>query len=218
MLLGHFAVAYAAKAAHPRASLASCIAAAQLADLLWPLLLIAGCEQVEVVPGDTEMTPLRFSSYPISHSLVTLVLWAAAFAFCYRALTGDGRGAALLGALVLSHWVLDVLAHRPDLPLLPGGTARLGLGLWRSRTCTVVVESSMFGVALLAYLRRTRPLDGAGRWGAAALIAGLCGSYLGAAAGLRPSGVEALEVGALVAAALVLPLAIWSDHHREALP
>src|SRR3954447_26978834 len=121
MFLGHFAVALAAKRAAPRTSLGTLVLAAQLLDILWPVLLLAGVERVEIRPGDTAFTPLHFEHYPVSHSLATSIDWAGVFGTAYYAITRYRRGAVVIAALVVSHWALDWITHRPDLPLWPGG-------------------------------------------------------------------------------------------------
>src|SRR4051794_25825592 len=121
MFLGHFAVGLAAKRATPRISLAMLLVAAQFADVLWPFLIAFGVEHVRIDPGNTRFTPLDFVSYPYSHSLALLAVWALFIGGGYRAVAG-GRGTFLtLAALVLSHWVLDYVTHRPDMPLYPKG-------------------------------------------------------------------------------------------------
>ena len=133
MFIGHFALGLAAKPQAPRVSLAMLFAAAQLADLTWPILLAIGVEQVRIDPGNTAVTPLDFVSYPYSHSLLALVVWGLLLAWGYRLLAGNGRRAFLIiFSLVVSHWVLDYLTHRPDMPLYPG-SAKFGLGLWHWR-------------------------------------------------------------------------------------
>ena len=139
MFLGHFAVAYGAKRLAPRISLGTLFAAAQLPDILWPWLLIAGVEQATIVPGDTAVTPLRFDSYPVSHSLVTVAAWGALFGALHFWRRRRVRDAVLLVLLTVSHWLLDFVSHRADMPLWPGGP-RLGLELWRSVPLTVLVE------------------------------------------------------------------------------
>src|SRR5580704_6715491 len=99
-------------------------------DLLWPLFLLAGWEQVRIDPGNTAFTPLDFVSYPYSHSLAMSVVWGILFALLYWGATRYVAGAVVIGFGVVSHWILDFVTHRPDLPLYPGGTARVGLGLW----------------------------------------------------------------------------------------
>jgi hypothetical protein len=79
LFLGHFATAYAAKRLAPRASLGALFAAAELPDLVWPVLVAAGVERATIAPGDTAFTPLRFDYYPFSHSLATVAALGAAF-------------------------------------------------------------------------------------------------------------------------------------------
>src|SRR5262249_42567765 len=121
MFIGHFALAYAAKRVEPEVSLGTSMAAGQLADILWPYFLLAGLEKVTVAPGDTAFTPLRFDAYPISHSLLTLLGWGVLFGGLHWWRKRRLRAAALLAGLVVSHWVLDFVTHRPDMPLVPWG-------------------------------------------------------------------------------------------------
>jgi len=155
MFLGHFGVAMAAKKAAPKASLGTLVLAAQFADLLWPVFLLLGWERVRIAPGITRVTPLDFVSYPWSHSLLMDLAWGTALGAVYFALRRDGRGAWVVGACVPSHWVLDWIAHRPDMPLYPGGP-RFGLGLWNSVPATLVVELVLFVAGAAIYLIATR--------------------------------------------------------------
>jgi hypothetical protein len=120
LFLGHFALAFAAKKADPEVSLGTYFLAAQLPDMLWPCFVLAGVEQVSIAPGDTAFTPLRFDSYPFSHSLLAVALWASVMAGLHYLSKHRARAAALIGLLVLSHWILDYVSHRPDMPLFPG--------------------------------------------------------------------------------------------------
>ena len=214
MFIGHFALGFAAKRATPRVPLVTLFAAAQLADLLWPFFLIAGVEQVRIAPGDTAFTPLTFVSYPYSHSLALLAVWGAAFGVAYaKAARGTTRELAILAALVVSHWVLDFVTHRPDMPIYPGGP-RYGLGLWNSIPATVVIEAAMFVIGFAIYMRATRARDRAGRWGIAGLAGLLFVGYLANVGGSAPPSVAALAVVAIVGAALILALTWWADRHR----
>jgi hypothetical protein len=199
MFLGHFAVALAAKRAAPRVSLGTLFLSAQLADLVWPVLVLAGVEEVRIAPGVTEVTPLDFVSYPWSHSLAWLAAWGAALALLRaavrRRVAGPGE-AAWIALVAVSHWGLDVASHRPDVPLLPSGP-RLGLGLWHSRPATLLVEGTLFALGVLAYARATRPLGRSGTWGLAALVAALVAVYAGAVFGPPPPSATALAASAL---------------------
>jgi hypothetical protein len=213
MFLGHFGAGFAGKAAAPRVSLGTLFLAAQLLDLLWPTLLLVGLERVEIAPGATRVTPLDFVSYPISHSLLAVVLWGLALGGVVWLARRSLRGAAVVGALVMSHWLLDFVVHRPDLPLVPGGGARLGLGLWHSLPATLVVELAVLGVGLALYLRRTRARDRAGSLGLWGLVAFLLAIYAANLLGPPPPSVAAIA-WAGHAQWLLVAWAYWLDRHR----
>jgi len=213
MFLAHFALALAAKPAAPRASLGVLVAAAQFPDLLWPFLLLAGVEQVAIAPGDTAFTPLRFVSYPISHSLLTVLMWALLWAVAYYVTRGDRRGACAVLLLVASHWLLDAVAHRSDLPLSPWNDARVGLGLWNSVQLTLALELLMLGAGAVVYLRSTAPADRTGRFAIWALLALLVLIEFGTLLGPPPPSTEAVAWAAL-ALWLVVLWAAWADRHR----
>ncbi|MBZ5560854.1 MAG: metal-dependent hydrolase [Acidobacteriia bacterium] len=216
MFIGHFGVAMAAKRAAPRTSLGTLFLAAQWADLLAPILWFAGIEQVRIAPGTTRVTPLDFVSYPISHSLLMDAVWATLLAGVYWAVRRYLRGAVMVWLAVLSHWVLDFLTHRPDMPLLPGGGPRVGLGLWNSLPGTIVVEGLIFVAGIALYLRATKARDGIGRYGFWALIAVLALVYLANLFGPPPPSVRAIAWAGQSMWALVA-WAYWIDHHRTAL-
>ncbi|HET7234444.1 MAG TPA: metal-dependent hydrolase [Longimicrobium sp.] len=216
MFIGHAAAALAGKRAAPRTSLGVLLAAATFLDLLWPILLLLGRERVEIDPANTAFTPLDFVHYPISHSLLTVLGWSLAAGVLYFAATRYRYGAWTVGVLVLSHWVLDWLTHRPDLPLWPGGP-RVGLGMWHSVPVTLVVELLIFAVCLAIYLGTTRPRDGVGRWAFWSLIAFYLVVYLANVFGPPPSDVRAIAWVTL--STWLLPLwAWWADRHREVTP
>jgi hypothetical protein len=148
MFIGHFGVAMAAKRLAPKTSLGILIFAANFLDLLWPILLLLGIEHVRIAPGITRMTPLDFTDYPISHSLIMVLLWAVFVGCAYYTVRRYGRGAWVVGCAVFSHWGLDFIVHRPDLPLWLRGDTRMGLGLWNSPIGTVVAETLCFGLGL----------------------------------------------------------------------
>ena len=216
MFLGHYAVAIGAKRAAPRTSLGTLIAAAAFLDLVWPVLVLAGVERVVVAPGATAFTPLDFEYYPVSHSLVMSVVWGAAFGVAYFLVRRDLRAAAVLGLLVVSHWFLDAVVHRPDLPLTLGGDARVGLGLWNSIPGTLAVELAMFAAGVWLYLRATPARDRIGSLGFAAFVVFLLAIYAGAAFGPPPPSASAIawsDMGQW----LVVALAAWIDAHCSAL-
>src|SRR4051812_47070463 len=194
MFIGHFALAFAARRTEKGASLGTYVAAAQFPDLLWPYLLLFGVERVSIVPGDTAFTPLRFDSYPISHSLVTVAGWGLLFAGVHWWRRRQARAAALLGLLVVSHWILDWVTHRPDLPIAPGLPLKVGLGLWNSVAGTLAVEATLFLACVWLYLRDTRPRDVTGRYAMASFLALLVVIYLGAGFGPPPPSARAVAI------------------------
>jgi membrane-bound metal-dependent hydrolase YbcI (DUF457 family) len=214
VFIGHYAVAFASKRAATRASLGAMFAAAQLADLLWPIFVLAGIERVQIEPGATAFTPLRFTHYPWSHSLAMLVLYGLIMGVAYGAWKKDRRAGLVIGLLVVSHWVLDYITHRPDLPLYPGGTERYGLGLWNSVNATVMVESVLFLAGLWGYLTTTHARDRIGSFGIWALIALLVVINLANVLGPPPESVNALAF-LVLAGWLLVPAAAWVDQHRE---
>src|SRR5918995_2140089 len=117
MFVGHFGMALAAKRLAPRASLAVLILAAQLADVIWPVLVALGIEQVRIAPGNTAFTPLDFVAYPYSHSLLLLMVWGLVLGVLTRTHVGGRAAIPLIAGLVVSHWVLDWITHRSDMPL-----------------------------------------------------------------------------------------------------
>jgi hypothetical protein len=214
LFIGHFALGFAAKRAAPRLSLAVLFAAAQLADLIWPFLLVFGMEQVRIDPGHTAFTPLDFISYPYSHSLLFLGIWGLIFAAICAGVVRDRRVLPLIAALVVSHWVLDWITHVPDMPLYPG-SAKFGLGLWNSVTATIVVEMTMFAAGVWVYIRATRARDAIGRRAFAAFVGFLLAAYAGSL-GTPPPNVTALIVTALAGVGVIIVWAWWFDRHREA--
>jgi hypothetical protein len=212
MFIGHFALGFAVKRATPRVNLATLFAAAQLPDLFWPVLVAAGIERVEIAPGITAFTPLDFVSYPWSHSLLLVAVWGGVLAIVHYLRARNGVAGVVLAALVVSHWLLDFVSHRPDMPLYPG-SARYGLGLWNSVPATIVVEASLFAVGAWLYAQATRPRNGRGQFAFASLIGVLLLAYAGNMLSAPPS-VTAIWSGSLVGALLLLAWAAWADRNR----
>ena len=212
MFLGHFALAMSAKRVAPKASLGMLVLSAQFADLLWPFLLLLGVEQVRIAPGITRVTPLDFVSYPISHSLLTQLVWGFLLGAIYFAWRKDFRTAAVVGALLPTHWLLDYLSHRPDMPLYPGGP-KVGLGMWNSLPLTLVAEFGLFAAGLILYLKATCSKGGwnVGFWSLAVFLAVV---YLASLFGSPPPNVRVLAFSAL-ALWLTIPWAVWGDQQRE---
>jgi len=213
MFLGHYAVGLAAKKFAPQASLGALIAAPILLDLLWPIFLLLGWEHVTIEPNRNPFLRLAFDFYPISHGLIAVVGWATLFASLYFGFTRYALGALAIWFGVVSHWLLDFIVHRPDLPLY--SRSRLyGLGLWNYRAVTIAIELSLLALGIFLYLRQTRAMDRIGNYGFWAFILFLLAAYGGAAFGPPPPSVKKLALVTLLTW-LFIPWAWWFDRHRE---
>ena len=212
MFIGHAAVALAAKPLAPRTSLALLLAAAFWVDLVWPVLLLAGIESVRIDPGNTAFTPLDFVHYPWTHSLAAAIVWSVLFAL---ACIGSGkREAVILGLLVFSHWVLDAISHRPDLPLWPGSDTLIGFGLWNSVAATMIAECAMLAAGVWIYARNAPPRDRIGSFAFWGLIGFLLLAYLGNAFGPPPPNAQAIAIAGIAGGVLFTAWAWWADRHR----
>jgi hypothetical protein len=214
MFVGHTALALAAKTRAPRTSLGLLFAAAMGLDLLWPPFLLLGLERVSIEPGATPYTPLVFESYPWSHSLLMAAVWGGLLAVVSRRWTREARAPVLLSALVVSHWFLDMISHGPDMPVWPGHSPLLGLGLWNSIPATLVVEGGIFCAGIYLYLRTTSPVDRAGSIGLWAWLL-----VQGAMWASTPWVPSPPSPGALAGFSLGLWLFVvwawWVDAHRQ---
>jgi hypothetical protein len=217
MFIGHEAVGLAGRTKTPAISLGTWLFAVQFLDLLWPVFLLLGWEHVRIAPGITRANPLDFYDYPITHSLIGALGWSVVFGAGYLVLGRSApaerrRGALLLGAGVLSHWVLDLVVHRPDLPILPHGPY-VGFGLWNFPLAEALVELILYGLGIAIYLRATRARDAVGRWGLWSLLVFLPAVWLSSLYGPPPPNARALAWFALVA--WIIPVwGWWADRHR----
>lgn len=155
MFIGHFGVGLAAKRIDNKPSLGTLFMASQFIDLLWPIFLIFGLEQVKIDPGNTTFTPLDFIYYPFSHSFFGVLVWSILFGLVYYFIRKNVKSSILVGSLVMSHWILDLITHRPDLPLIPWSELKVGLGLWNHVILTLVVELLIFLTGAYLYIKTT---------------------------------------------------------------
>ena len=213
MFIGHAAVAFAAKKAVPKTSLGTLMMAAQFIDLLWPIFLLLGLEHVRIDQGNTAMTPLDFYDYPFSHSLLAVVVWGLVFGGVYFAARRYRTGAIVLGLLVVSHWGLDFLTHRPDLPLAPGSETRVGLGLWDSVAATLIVEGLLFVACVALYVKTTKAIDRIGTYALWGLVAFLVVIYSMNVFGPAPPDTGIIAYAGNASWLFVL-WGYWADKHR----
>jgi hypothetical protein len=191
------------------------MAAPILLDLLWPIFLLLGWEHVSVESSTNPFLRLRFDSYPISHGLLAVVGWATLFAALYYGFTQYRAGALVVWLGVISHWVMDFIVHRPDLPLYAGGTRLVGLGLWNHRWAAIAVEAILFAAGIWIYLQQTKAKDKIGLYAFWGFVGFLLLAYAGASFGPPPpASIRKLALVTLCTA-LLIPWAWWFDRHRE---
>lgn len=213
MFIGHYGAGLAAKRAAP-VSLGWLFLAVQWLDLLWPTLLLLHIEQAAINTAPHATVPLLFTYYPYSHSLVMAIVWSLLFAILYWLFTKNGKYALVLGLCVLSHWVLDLIVHVPDLPLYVGANApKLGLQLWNYPVMSNIVEGLIFISGLSLYLKATKAKNRAGVWGFWLLIILLILVHLANMFSPPPTSIAAVAWGAQGMWLFVL-LAFWIDKNR----
>jgi hypothetical protein len=154
MFVGHYGVSFAVKKSAASVPLWVLFIAVQLLDVGWAPLVLLGVEKVRIVPGITASNPLDLYFMPYTHSLVAALLWSAgAFVICRLAMREGNTAAALVVAgAVFSHWVLDFVVHRPDLPLYDNA-AKVGLGLWNLPALAFGVEAALLFGGMWLYFR-----------------------------------------------------------------
>lgn len=217
MFIGHYAVGFAAKKWAPKTSLGTLFMAAIWLDVLWPLFVLLDMEHFRVSPGITKMSPFDFNDYPLSHSLAMSLAWAALWALVYFILERDTKGACIVGSLVVSHWVLDAIVHRPDLPLLPApGGKLIGLGLWNSAFGTLFVEVALFAAGLWLYLKSTKARDKTGSRSLWVFVIFLLVFYAGSFLGKMPDNPHLIATAGF-AQLLFISWAFWFDDHRKSV-
>jgi len=216
MVIGHFGVGFGAKRFAPRISLGTLFIAVQWADLLWPVLLLFDVERVEVQKGNPKI-PLNFTYYPITHSLLMGMFWGFCFGLLYWLTRKNVRNAIALGVCVVSHWVLDLIVHRPDLPLFPDDSDKVGFGLWNYPLLAILIEAAIFITGLVLYLKTTRARRRSGNWGLWLLVVLLVLNQVAGAVSPMPSSGHAIGWAAQYQWIFVL-LGYWVDRGREERP
>ena len=149
MFVGHYAASLAAKAIKPRAPLWTYVIAAQAIDIGWGALVMSGVEKVRIDPS-LPGSALDLYHMPFTHSLPAVVLWSLAGLLLARAARLPWGAAIAIAAVVFSHWLADLLVHRPDLELWFGGT-KVGFGLWNYPVPEQAVEIGLLGLGAAAW-------------------------------------------------------------------
>jgi len=216
VFVGHYGISFAAKRLDKTIPLWVLFLAVQLLDVGWGVFVPLGIEKVRIVPGITASNPLDLYYMPYTHSLVAALLWSLAAYAAYRSMRGFGasrRAALLVSTAVFSHWVLDLIVHRPDLPLYDD-TLKMGLGLWNYRTAAFLLEVAILFGGMLLYLRSTTATTSVGRYGMPVFGLGMLLVQAAVLFGAPPPNDRAAAVTALSAYALFAAVAGWLDRRR----
>jgi LexA-binding, inner membrane-associated putative hydrolase len=214
MFIGHFGAGFTGKKFDKNPSLGTYFMAAQFVDLIWPIMLLLGIEKVVIEPGNTTTTPLDFAYYPFTHSLIGVIFWALLFGLVYFLFKKNLKAAFILGALVISHWILDLIVHRPDLPIIFGVDLKVGFGLWNNLAATVIVEGLIFIGGLFIYLKSTKAKNKTGTFALLGLVAFLIIIYISNLFGPPPQSTEAIGIVGNAQWLIVL-WGYWINKNRE---
>ncbi len=216
MFIGHYGPSFAIKAVRPAIQLWILFIAVQLVDVAWAILVLLGVEKVRIVPGITASNPLDLYYMPFTHSLVAAALWAGVAIVLCKPLSRvrDWSTAVWIGAAVFSHWVLDWLVHRPDLPLYDD-TMKVGLGIWNYPAIALALEAFLLFGGMIMYLRRTQAFNAIGRIGPPVfgiLMLAIQGYIF---FGPPPTSPSSAAITALVSYAVFAVVAHWLDRQRH---
>jgi hypothetical protein len=215
MFVGHFGPSYAVKSLRPAIPLWLLFIAVQLVDVIWAVLVLLGVEKVRIIPGVTASNPLDLYYMPYTHSLVAAISWSvAAGAVVWHWPRVANRSAAVwIGAAVFSHWVLDLVVHRPDLPLY-GNEMKVGLGLWNYPVLALSLEAALLFGGMIMYLRVTRPINMIGRVGPPVFGVAMLAIQSYVFFGPPPGSPVAAAMTALVSYAVFAAIAEWLARQR----
>jgi len=216
MFIGHLAAGFAAKRIAPSTGLGVLLASSVALDIFYFIFLLMGWEQMRIEPGNTAYSPLVFDYYPFSHSLLAAAVWSVSFAIMYFGFKRYRAGAVAIGCAGISHWFLDAIVHRPDLPLYPGHSALIGLGLWHWLSATFLVEGTIFLAGVWIYLTMGGARDRIGKYALLGFIAFVLFLYVATVFSPPPPGPTVVAVSGLALTVALLLWAAWFDRHRIA--
>jgi hypothetical protein len=216
VFVGHYGPSFAIKSFRPAIPLWLLFIAVQLVDVAWAVLVLLGVEKVRIVPGITASNPLDLYYMPYTHSLVAAIIWSVAVTVFVMLIPRVAtRSAAIwVGAAVFSHWVLDLVVHRPDLPIYDD-TMKIGLGLWNFPAIALALEVALLFGGMLMYLRATRPINTIGRFGMPVLGVVMVAIQSYVFFGPAPTSPAAAATTALVAYVVFAALAEWLARQRR---
>src|SRR6184192_3315807 len=156
MFVGHYGVAFAVKTERNKIPLWVLFVAVQLLDFLWAPFVLLGIEKVRFVPGITATNALDLYYMPYTHSLIGALFWSAVAFAIYKIgwrNIASNSAALLVGFAVFSHWILDLIVHRPDLAIYDD-VLKVGFGLWNHRGVEFALEVAILAGGILIYFKR----------------------------------------------------------------
>lgn len=217
MFIGHYAPAFALKAAPTKIPLWHYFVAAQFLDYLWAVCILTGIEKARIAPGFLAASSLDLYFMPYTHSLAAAAFWSAAGAAIYHAVVNRAagrKGAISIGAAIFSHWIADLLVHAKDLALYPGSAVKLGFGLWSSVAASQALEFGLVGAGLLLYAKSTAPRGAQGRAALLTLVVVFIAMQAYNLLGPPPGAIGEVAVSALLAYSVLAAFAYWLDRAR----
>lgn len=218
MLLGHIGVGLAGKKFAPGVSLGTLILAAEFADLVWIVLSLAGIEHFRIVANYTLMSWYDMYDTPFSHGLAANFVLAIVFGATHFLFKKDLRSSLILAGVVLSHWVLDFITHRPDMVLINRSWPLVGLGLWWSFLGTILVETGLYVVGLLLYVSVLRKRSRR-QWGRIIPFVLFCAFLMACSLVLKPMQDPLVEIeGCGIMLVLLVVIAYWSEARKQTRP
>ncbi len=218
MFVGHYGVSFVAKAHRREIPLWLLFIAVQLIDIFWSIFVLLGIEKVRIVPGYTASSPLDLYYMPYTHSLLGAALWSIAFgAICIFVYRWNRAAGVIVGVAVFSHWILDLLVHRPDLALYDSHM-KMGFSLWNYKWPEFALEVLFLIIGIYIYMRSTRADRNIGRYGF--IVFGIAMLAIQASQFYTPpppSG-NAVAISALFAYVLFAGIAAWLERKRVSEP
>jgi hypothetical protein len=219
MFIGHFGIGLALKRADKNLSLGFLFVAVQLSDLIYGVTPLVGVEKVSIIAGTSPLTSAEYIFFPYSHSLAATLLLAGLVALIFLIApfkTGFPRSktALFMATAVISHFVLDVISHNPDIDLLGNGAYRIGFGLWNYPFTSYIVETLLLIGGLWIYMRSTKGEDFIGHYGLpilslVLLILNGVNTFI-----LYPTNVESFAATMLAVYLATAIIAFWLDRKR----
>lgn len=224
MFVGHYGVALALRPSKGSPSLPVLFTAVQLVDIAFFSFLIPGIERMRIAPGATVMNAMDLYFLPYTHSLVGALGFSLAFAAIVAALTPSDirwRAFAITAFAVFSHWLLDLLVHRPDLGLLGDSEVKLGLGLWNYPFIEMPLEIAITGTGLAIFMASRRPLNRTALISIGVLVAAMAGLQAFNWFGPQPAAGADLTFFAIegvLAYLIFIALAWWVERTTAPIP